>query len=292
MAANGTGLVFSRLSGAGLRQWVESNPGLVNDRDSSGETPLIAAVALQSVSLIKWLVNEKGADVHAADKHGYAPLHFADSLDAFNALLDCGADPSLCNPAGRTVLLTLLMCRRNDLVARLLQDPRQAIVNAQVGFGASALHLVCNYVDKPGTPDMIPLLLQAGADITLEDARGETPLMVLQRVHPSHPTTLALLEQISNTEKASFLIKTRRLVVAATHNSTSTAPSFVQDRVARGLPLPHAAMSPVMTDGQSNDEDEEEAMLKLRTALAFLVGVERGSVPRGGGACSGWCWTC
>jgi hypothetical protein len=65
-------------------------------------------------------------------------------------------------------------------------------------------------------------------------------------------------------EKASFLVKARRLVMAATR---PTPPSFLQGRVARGLPLPVVVLSPVM-DGPNDDE--------LRTMLAWLVGMEGG----------------
>jgi len=69
----------------------------------------------------------------------------------------------------------------------------------------------------------------------------------------------------------------------------TTAPSFLQDRVACGLPLPRVELAPVAMNGQSNDGEDKRARRELRTALTFLVGME-------GAACLGtsfgWCWTC
>ena len=93
----------------------------------------------------------------------------------------------------------------------------------------------------------------------------------MQRRHPDDPATLALFEQVSDAEKASFLVHARRLVMAA------TVPSFVQGRSVRRKPLPGVALAPV-TDGE-NDEDEK-AHRKLRTTLAFLTGLEGADMPR------------
>ena len=51
---------------AKLRQWVDANPGWVNDRDMAGETPLyVAARFKRSLPLVLWLLDDKGADVNA-----------------------------------------------------------------------------------------------------------------------------------------------------------------------------------------------------------------------------------
>jgi len=84
-------------------------------------------------------------------------------------------------------------------------------------------------------------------------------------------------------EKASFLVKARRLVMAATR---TTPPSYLQGRVARGLPLPRVALAPATDDKDEEEgkeeevegkgEDEEKAKRKLRSRLAWLVGMEGG----------------
>jgi len=157
---------------------------------------------------------------------------------------------------------------RHDLVARLLQDPRvQASINVIDARGNAILHYACPQADEPEGPAIIQLYLQAGADLTLKTAGGVTALYVLEQLHPTHPTTLALLEHSLDAEKASFLVKARRLVMAATR---TTPPSSLQGRVAAGLPLPAVTLAPVMDDEKN----------EFRTMLAWLVGVEGGGMPR------------
>lgn len=101
MAANDIDFYFyfEYMSEEELRQYVEANPGRVNDEDSQGQTPLVAAVlAFDSAPLVQWLLSEKGADVNATDHYGFTPIHLARSLAVVNALLDGGANPT---PAGQ-----------------------------------------------------------------------------------------------------------------------------------------------------------------------------------------------
>jgi len=134
--------------------------------------------------------------------------------------------------------------------------------------GNTALHYVCSRVDEPEVPGIIQLLLRAGADLALTNSGGIKPLRTLKNRYPLEPTTLALVQQDSDAVKASFLVKARRLVMAATRTAVA---SYLQGRVARGQPLPSVALAPV-TDGENKDE--------LRTTLAFLVGMEGGGMPR------------
>ena len=98
------------------------------------------------------------------------------------------------------------------------------------------------------------------------------------RLHnPYHRAAIALLEQCpaakKDAEKASLLIKARRLAVTATNNVVT--PSCLRGRVARGHPLPRVALMP-LTDGQIDGEEGR----KLRTILAFTCGLGREGMPR------------
>lgn len=80
-------------------------------------------------------------------------------------------------------------------------------------------------------------------------------------------------------QKASLLVKARRLAVAA--NGT-VAPSCLQGRVARGQPLPQVALMP-LPDGQTDGEEEQgqrDEGRTLRTTLAFMCGLGREAMPR------------
>ena len=94
-------------------------------------------------------------------------------------------------------------------------------------------------------------------------------------------TTIALFEDaLAEAEKASLLVKARRLTVAAS-TSTAAVPSYVQRRVAQGRPLPHVALAPVVGKQKKRGADKEgEEARKLRTALGFMWGLEREGMPR------------
>ena len=151
-----------------------------------------------------------------------------------------------------------------EFVARLLEDPRvQARVNVQSQQGKTAFHYACRKVHESEAPAIIQRLLQVGADLTIKNAQGKTPLDLLQES--------AKLGR----REGYFLVKARRLVMAATR---TTAPSFLQGRVASGLPLPGVTLAP-MAEDQGDDDDVEDC--KLRSMLIFLVRVDGGSLPSG-----------
>jgi hypothetical protein len=77
------------MSEAELRQWVDANPGRVNDRDKSGKgtTPLfVAALWLKSMPLVLWLLDKKGADVNAIVGGGFTVIFTACPLKCFSSL--------------------------------------------------------------------------------------------------------------------------------------------------------------------------------------------------------------
>jgi hypothetical protein len=104
-------------------------------------------------------------------------------------------------------------------------------------------------------------------------------LVYLRENFPTRHTTIALVEQaLADIEKTWLIVKARRLTVAAIN---TVAPSYLQQRVVRGLPLPRVAMTP-LTIGQ-DDVDGEEGR-KFRTLIMFFLGVggglENESMPR------------
>ena len=68
-------LDFYEMDEAELRQWVEANPGRVNDRGRYGDTPLVAAAdEFKSLPLVVWLLDEQGADVNVTAADGRSAL--------------------------------------------------------------------------------------------------------------------------------------------------------------------------------------------------------------------------
>jgi hypothetical protein len=75
LKSNGTmGYSLRIMTQAQLRQWVEADPERINDRVRHEEMPLNVAVCeLESLSLITWLVDEKGADEEDTTLFGSTP---------------------------------------------------------------------------------------------------------------------------------------------------------------------------------------------------------------------------
>ena len=228
-----------------------------------------------------WLLDEKGADVNAATWNGYIPIHWACSLAILNALLDRGADPTLTNDNGTSPLMWQASEGDIGIMAHLLQDPRvRATVNLQNGDGDTALHWACESKDETSATFIVHLLLQAGCDPTLTDNYGMTPLVYLQQEYPSYHAAIALLEHAPDAEKASLLVKVRRLAAVSRN---AEAPSYLHGCVARGQPLlwvqlPRAMPPRKSTSGQNKRLKED---CKLRNLVAVLLGMEGG--PKGEG---------
>ena len=274
-------LEFTYMSEAELRQCVEASPERVNDYDVNGLTPLyVAACVLQTLPLTVWLLDEKGADVNGTTVHGVTPLHHSPSLDILSALLDRGANPTVRDWFGQTPLMTQARSGTGKNVARLLEDPRvRATLNVHDTYvGESALHLACCKYDEELAVSLIHILLQAGGNPGLTNKAGKTPWAYLQNQNPSYHTTIALLEQIADAEKTSFLVKARLAIAAtvATANNT-VVPSCIDARVAGGQPLPCITLMPATAGQKENEEEEEEEEARnFRSRLAFVLGLEGG----------------
>lgn len=264
-------------------QWVEANPRRVNERDTNyfvHYTPLYVAVAFkESLALTLWLLDEKGADVNVL-------LHAAHCLDMLIILMNRGADPTRRTCGGWTPLMTHASNGSANMVAFPLKDPRvRATINVRESYSRTALHCVC-ISPSIRLPSTLSLLLKAGADSTVSDQGGRTPLASCQqhlRQYPSSDIAISwygrgicvLDEAFIDAEKTSLLVKARRLVVAAT--APAMAPSYMQNRVARCLFLPHVTMARLM-DAQN---DEQEGGRKVHSLMVYLLAM--GGGPKGEG---------
>ena len=233
-----------------------------------------------------WLLDEKGAEVNATSRDGRSALHHAASLDILTASLNRDADLTHVEYRGWSALIYQAGDGPVDNVARLLQDPRaHATVNMRSDSGRTALHCACMDGEASAANPKARLLLQAGAGPFVTRNGGETPLDLVRRHYPYRLALISLLEQYQNArkdaEKASLLVKARRLAVAATSNAV--VPSCLQARVARGQPLPRVALVPLtdgQTEGEVEDKKDEGEGRNLRTILAFICGVGREGMPR------------
>jgi len=139
-------------------------------------TPLTQAAARNDVVALRRLL----ADGHKADEGGdsWTALIWASrsgSIDAINLLLDSGADVNRPGSTGDNWDATPLqhaILQRQPAAVRLLLD-RGAEVNRGAGPGGlTPLLLAAGDTD----PAVLKLLLAHGADPTVEDDNGATPL--------------------------------------------------------------------------------------------------------------------
>ena len=140
------------------------------------QTPLAEAARRNDVNVLRELL----ANGHKADEGGapWTPLIWASrsgSLEAINLLLDFGADINRAGPTGDDWDATPLqhaILQRQPAAVRLLLD-RGADLKRGAGAGSLApLVLAAGDTD----PTILKLLLAHGADPTIEDEHGDTPL--------------------------------------------------------------------------------------------------------------------
>ena len=274
-------LNFREMSIGELLQWVEHNPARINDIDGMGHMLLFVLVQVQRfLRLILWLLDGKGADVNATTSGGLTALHVAGSPEIITALLNRGADPTILNDGGYSPLMIQATDGKVDQVTRLMQDPRvRATVNQRAVGGGTALCLcACDDMDEVSRSAIVTHLLQAGAYSALPNAAGVTPLACVRYHYPTHNSTIALLEQAPDAEKAWLIVKARRLVINATRNN-ALMPLYLQARVAQGQPVPQVVLLRTGPSRTVNTGHGDERR-KLRTLMAFLVGMGGGGVPQ------------
>lgn len=146
-----------------------------------GLTPLHeAAFLMQPAAAMKALLAH-GADVHAGGIAGRSPLHYVRTASAVSALLAAGADPMLrdfdeSTPAHRAVWNLILAA----LAEMLRLGDAAAMVHAADAAGMTPLHIAAHapygHSRLDDASDTARMLLRHGADGSVEDIYGKTPL--------------------------------------------------------------------------------------------------------------------
>ena len=122
------------------------------------------AVALDRVDLLPLFTCP--TNVSRFDDTGHAPLHYAQSGDAVDALMEAGANVDRRNREGQTALH---LAPSADVAVRLLAHG--AVVDARDCEGRTPLHLA---VDRR----VARVLLDQGSPVDPQDATGATPLLL------------------------------------------------------------------------------------------------------------------
>jgi ankyrin repeat protein len=186
-SADSTALMWSATDIKKVRLLVDRGAD-VNAVSSRGRTALfLAAMSAPSAEIVRLLI-ARGADVKGVDALKMTALHAAtwgNDTETIRLLIDAGLDVNAAHVAGFTPLINAASTR-NVTAAKLLLA-KGANVNAVAGEPAlkvkagtialgsfTPLHMIA----PSGSAEFVKALLDAGAKVNVQEARGLTPLML------------------------------------------------------------------------------------------------------------------
>lgn len=177
---SGIGLIDAAAAGdlAGLRALLETSELDLNARDSRGRTALMAATYANQPAAVALLL-QAGADVDLQDDMLNNPFLYsgAEGLMEILALTHrAGADPTIRNRYGGVAIIPAAEKGHLDAV-RYLLDETDVDVNHINDLGWTALLEAIILSDGgPVHQQIIAELIAHGADVTIADGDGVTPL--------------------------------------------------------------------------------------------------------------------
>ncbi|MBV9533580.1 MAG: ankyrin repeat domain-containing protein [Bradyrhizobium sp.] len=153
----------------------------IDARNLAGATALYFAAESSHLSVVQRLI-ERGADVKLTGRSGISPIAaaaYAGSDAIVEALLAHGADPRAVDETGKPPIVYAAARARLEIVKRLLGP--NIDINARYPHDLTLLMWASGpdeEVPETEAIKVVTYLLDAGAHIDEEDARGRTALMI------------------------------------------------------------------------------------------------------------------
>ena len=167
----------------------------INGQNRRGESALMISMRY-CVEAVPFLL-EKGADPTLGDRKGDTPLHKLGGVapERLNGIVDLliasGADINQQAGTGQTPLIRSLFggTSRTRVFNALLE--RGADLNQTDGAGNSVLHILASRKRDEGAPALMATLIEHGAAIELQNRKQQTPLMTA--VEKGNPEVVQVL---------------------------------------------------------------------------------------------------
>ncbi|KAF7532680.1 hypothetical protein G7054_g7738 [Neopestalotiopsis clavispora] len=173
--------------------FLRTNKTNLNVTDLAGHSALFHSISRRHHTLLQHLI-DMGVDVSLCDKEGRLPTHWAvqlGSVTALDTLVKSGCDIDARDNKGRTPLHCALRERKfPEMIDILLQ--KGAHIDARDMEGRTPLHYTMPALELLETEK----LLSYGADASVGDDQGQTPLVLAIRSNPLGAHTLRLCKAI------------------------------------------------------------------------------------------------
>jgi len=150
----------------------------IDARDEAGRTPVMAATAARQTGAVKALV-DAGADVDIRDDRLDNPFLYAGAeglLDILRIVNEAGADPALTNRFGGIALIPASERGHVEMVRALLERTKVDVDHVNDLGWTALLEAVILGDGGQAHRQIVHLLLEHGADRTIADPDGVTPL--------------------------------------------------------------------------------------------------------------------
>ncbi len=181
-----------------LRVVIEANPSIVRKRVGPifacepGQEPTLHGIALRRghEEMANWLIDQ-GADIHALEEFGNTPLFMAaggNCAKIIERLCNLGCDPNTFDSGFETPLTYWSTQCSKDTIRALINAG--ADVNLQNHHKRTPLH--CAFMRKENVEEVVAMLLDTGANPLLVDSDGKS---VRDWALAEFPTLVKILDQ-------------------------------------------------------------------------------------------------